>query len=33
MTKTIVNGRAFWIVDGMTFASRKAALEYIAGRN
>lgn len=32
MAKTIIGGRAFWIVDGIVFTNWKAALEYRAGR-
>lgn len=32
MTKTVIGTRAYWIVDSIVFTSRKAALEYLAGR-
>ncbi len=32
MTKTVVGGRAYWIVDGNVFTTLNDALEYLRGK-
>lgn len=32
MDKIILNGKEYWVVDGILFTSRQAALEYIQGK-
>lgn len=32
MYKIVLNGKEYWVVDGILFTSRAAALEYVQGK-